>query len=83
MTDLTTTHTTLRLGLTSGERREVLVEDNLLVILDEDFIHLLHIKLCSEGHGSERLGLAAGEDRGTMCARKIANLSPDWTYLCA
>ena len=83
MADLATAHTALRPCLTGSERREVVVEDNLLVILDENFVHLLHVKLGSEGHGSERLGLAAGEDCGTMCARKIANLAPDWTYLCA
>ena len=62
MADLAASHTPLALGLACGERREVVVENQLLVFLDENLVGLLHIHLGSQGYGRQRLGLAAGED---------------------
>ena len=81
--DLATAGTALRLGLARGERREVVVEHELLVILDEDLVHLLHIHLGAEGHGREGLGLTAGEDGGTVGAGEVIHLAPDRADLVA
>ena len=62
MSNLTTSYAALRLGLTCCERREVVVEHELLVVLDEDLVGLLHIHLGSEGDGRKGLGFTAGED---------------------
>ena len=50
VTDLTTAHTSLRLGLSRCERREVIVEDKLLRTLYQHLVQLFHIHLGSEGH---------------------------------
>ena len=71
------------LGLTGSERREVVVQHELLVFLDQDLVHLLHIHLGAEGDGRERLCLTAGEDGGTVCAGQIVDLAPDRTHLVA
>ncbi len=81
MADLATAHAALRLGLARGERREVVVEHELLVLLDEDLVHLLHVQLGAEGHAREGLGLAAGEDGGTVGAGEVIHLAPDRTHL--
>ena len=81
MTDFATADTPLGLGFAGGERREVVMEDELLVFLDEDLVHLLHVHLCSEGYGSKGLCLAAGEYRGTVCARQAVHFAPDRTDL--
>ena len=81
MTDLTTSHASLCLSLSSCERREVVVENELLGALNENLIELLHIHLCTESHACKRLSLTTSEDCATMCARQITDLAPDWTHL--
>ena len=53
------------------------MEDELLVFLDEDLVHLLHVQLGTERDGGQGLGLAAGEDGAAVCAGQIADLAPD------
>ena len=81
MTDFAAAYTPLSLGFAGRERREVIVEHELLGALLEHFISLLHVKFCSEGYGCERLSLATGEDGRTMGARKYADLAPDRAHL--
>ena len=82
MTYLTTANTSLGLGLSGGERREVIVEDKLLGLLYENLVHLLHVHLCSEGDGGKGLCLTTGEYSRAVSARQTVNLAPDRTYLC-
>ncbi len=79
--DLAAARGALRLGFTRCERREVVVEHELLVVLDQHFVLFLHIELGTEGHGRERLGLAAGEDGGAVGAGQVVHFAPDRTYL--
>ena len=60
--DFTASGSTDGLGLTGSERREVVVQHELLVFLDQDFVHLLHIEFGAQGDGRKRLGLTAGEN---------------------
>ena len=62
MTDLTTSDAALRLCLASGERREIIMENELLVALDEHLVHFLHIELGTEGYRGQGLGFSTGED---------------------
>ncbi len=82
MTYLTTANTSLGLGLSRGERREVIVEDELLGLLYENLVHLLFVHLCSERDGGKRLCLTTGEYGRAVSARQTVNLAPDRTYLC-
>ena len=81
MSDFTTADTSLCLSLTCRERREVIVENELLCLTDKHLIHFLHIKLGSESYSSQRLCLTTCENSGTVSAWKIADLAPDRTYL--
>ena len=51
MTYLATANTTLALCIAGCEWREVVMEHDLLILLDEHFVSLLHIHLGSEGNG--------------------------------
>jgi len=57
------------------------VEDELLGLLHENLVHLLHVHLCSEGDGGKGLGLTTGEYSRAVSARQTVNLAPDRTYL--
>ncbi len=57
------------------------MEDELLGLLHENFVHLLHVHLCSEGDGGKSLGLSTGEYCRAMSARQAVNLAPYRTYL--
>ena len=81
MTNLTTAGAALRLGLAGGERREVVVEHELLVVLDENFVHLLHVHLGAQGNGGQRLGFTAGEDGAAVGAREVIHFAPDGAHL--
>ena len=81
MTDLAASYAALGLRLTGSERREIIVEHELLVTLDEDLVHFLHVKLGTEGDGGKGLGLTAGEYCRTVGARQIIDLAPDRTDL--
>ncbi len=69
------------LCLTCCERREVVVENELLVVLDEDLVHLLHVHLGAKGDGSKGLGFTTGEDGAAVCAGEVVYLAPDRTHL--
>ena len=83
MAYLTASGGTDGLGLTCSKRREVVVQHKLLVFLDKDFVHLLHIHLGAKGNGGKALGFTAGEDGGAVCAGQIIDLAPDRTHLIA
>ena len=50
MSDLAAAYTSLGLGLTSSEGREIIVENELLLSLHKDLVHLLHVEFGSEGN---------------------------------
>ena len=79
MTDFTTTNTALRFCLTCGERREVIMEDKLLIALNKHFISLFHVHFCSQSYRSERLCFTASKDSRSVSTRKIVNLTPNRT----
>ncbi len=79
--DLAAAGSTLCLGLARCERREVVVEHKLLVVLDQHFILLLHVELGAEGHAGQRLSLAAGEDGAAVCAGQVIHFAPDGAHL--
>jgi hypothetical protein len=77
--DLAAARRAHELDLADAERREVVVEKELLgglalVLLDD-----LGISLGAEGDRGEPLGLAAGEERGAVGARQQAHLDRDRT----
>ncbi len=59
------------------------MQHELLVFLDEDLVHLLHVHLGTEGDGGKALGLAAGEDCASVCIGKISHFAPDGAHLRA
>ena len=59
------------------------MEHELLVVLYEDLVGLLHVHFGSERHGREALGLAAGEDSRTVGAGQVVDLAPDRTDFVA
>ena len=56
------------------------MEHKLLVVLDQNLIHLLHIQLGAEGDGGQGLGLAAGEDCTSVGAGQIVHSAPDGAH---
>ena len=68
--------------LSGCERREVIVENEWFCPLDQNLVHLLHVQLGAQGYGCKALGLAAGEDCASVCARQIVNLAPDRAHVC-
>ena len=81
MSDFTTAYTSLCLSLTCRERREVIVENELLCLTDKHLIHFLHVKFGSEGNTCKRLCLTTSENSRTMSTREIAYFAPDRTNL--
>ena len=77
MADLAAAQAAGGLGLARRERREVVVEHELLGALHEHFVLDLLVEFRTERHGRERLGLAAGEDRRAVCRGQVAHLTPD------
>ena len=78
--DLTAADTARSTGVTGRERREVVVQDKLLLTLDQHLVHLFHIQLGTQGDGSQRLGLATGKDGAAVGARQAIDLAPDGTH---
>ncbi len=66
-----------RTGLTRAERREVVGQHPGPIFLAVRHLEALGVGVGAEGDGDERLGLAAGEDRGAVGARGDAGLAPD------
>ena len=81
VTDLTTAWAALALCLASGERWEVVVEQEALVALAHHAVHHLLVELCAESDGSERHCLSALEDCASVRHWQWACLAPDWTHL--
>ena len=50
MSDLAAAYTTLWASLTCREWREVIVKYELVSLLDENLVALLHVELCTEGY---------------------------------
>ena len=61
VTDLTTTQAALSLGLTCAERREVVVEQETLVVLIQHVIYHLLIILGTQCNRAQSLCLTTGE----------------------
>ena len=78
--DFTAADTARSTGVTGRERREVIVQDKLLLTLDQHLVHLFHIQLGTQGDGSQRLGLATGKDGAAVGARQAIDLAPDGTH---
>ncbi len=81
VTDLTTSHATLCLGLACGEGREVIVQQETLLALVQHIVHNLLVERGAEGGCHQGLGLATGEDSGSVRAGQIVHLAPDGTDL--
>src|SRR6185436_10698019 len=79
--DLAARGTAEELHFTDGERREVVMEHETLEGLALEVLDLLRLARSAEGHGDERLRLAAGEDRGAVRTRQNADLDRDRTDL--
>ena len=63
------------LRLAHGEGREVVVEEEGVLALALVLLDDLGVVGGAEGRGHERLGLAAGEERGAVRARQDADLA--------
>ncbi len=79
--NLTTAGAALRLSLTRRERREVVVEQELLIAAGHHTVVELLIELGAEGNSSQRHGLTALEDSRSVGHGQRADLAPDRTDL--
>ena len=77
MSDFATSDAALGLGLTGGEGREVVVEEELHVALVEDIVHHLLVEFGAESGGGEALCLTACEDGRTVRHGQGADFAPD------
>ena len=64
-------------GLACRERREIIVQHELLGTLYQHFVLDLLVHLRTEGHRSQRLRFTAREDRRTVSGGQVAHLAPD------
>ena len=53
------------------------MQDKLLVVLNEHFIHFFHVHLGAEAYSSQCLGFSAREDGGTVGAGQPVHIAPD------
>ena len=79
VTDFTTAHAALRLGLSRGERREVIVQQETHLALVEYFVDNLLVQLRTERTGRKRLGLATRKDGRSVGTRQRTYFAPDGT----
>ena len=83
MAYFTPANTSLCLCLASGERREVIVQDELFRLLYENFIQFFHVEFRAKSHCRKRLCLAAGEYGRAVSAREVVHFAPYRTDLRA
>src|SRR5437879_13523418 len=70
------------LYFTDAERREIVVQHEAVeLVLLEEQVEALHVFLGAQGQSSERLGFAAGKERGTVDAGEQADFASDQTNL--
>ena len=79
VTDFTTAHTTLRLRLARRERREVIVQQETLLAMNEHLIDQLLVLLRTQGTSRQGLRLTTGEDSRSVRAREVTHFAPDRT----
>ena len=66
-----------KFGFAGRERREVVMKHEFLETLAEQRVDLLLVRRSAERDGRERLGLAAGEDRGAVHSREHLHLGAE------
>ena len=81
VTDLTTADALGARGLTGAEGREIIVEEEALLALEEGVIDQLLIVLGTEGDRGECLGLSAGEDGRSVRCGEAVHLRPYRTHI--
>ncbi len=79
--DFAASYSALGLGLTGGEWREVVVEQEAFAALAQHFVDDFLVEFRSEGHCGESLCLAAGEHCRAVGAGQIVGFAPDGAYL--
>ena len=79
VTDFTTADTTLCLGLTGREGREVVVQQEAHVALVQHVVHHLLVKLGAKCGCAQRLSLTTGEDSTSVRHGQSTYLAPDGT----
>ncbi len=62
VTDLATTRTAYRLHLARGERRKIIVQQEVVLAFDDGSVDRLFIQLGTERDRAQRLGLATGKN---------------------
>jgi hypothetical protein len=75
--DLAPAGAALGLRFAGAEAREVVVEQEALLVFAHQLVHDLLVGRGAERHRRERLGLAAGEERGAVRARQHRRLDGD------